>query len=123
MPRDCIFCRIADGELPSTKIFENDRMLCFMDISPIAEGHVLLIPKEHYKTITDMPAELVGEMFSQVPRLGRAVMDATKAEGINVLQNNGRCAGQVVSHLHVHLIPRWSEDGLGFRWPAKDADP
>jgi histidine triad (HIT) family protein len=80
------------------------------------------VPRKHYESIWEMPPEEAAELFRPVPALAAAVKAALKAEALNVLQNNGRASGQAVAHLHVHLIPRWSGDGLGFRWPAKDAD-
>jgi len=122
MSTDCIFCKIARGEIPATKVVEDDRVLAFMDINPISQGHLLIIPKTHYELIMDMPADLVSHIYSQVPELARALVDVTEAQGVNVLQNNGPCSGQVIPHVHIHLIPRWPADGLGFRWPAKSAD-
>jgi histidine triad (HIT) family protein len=81
-----------------------------------------VVPKKHYEAITEMPADEAAALFKPIPGLAAAVKAALKAEALNVLQNNGRAAGQAVDHLHVHLIPRWAGDGLGFRWPAKQAD-
>ncbi|HUS45206.1 MAG TPA: HIT family protein [Phycisphaerae bacterium] len=120
---DCIFCKIAAGEIPCTKVYEDDLCLAFMDIGPISPGHTLLIPKRHYETIMEMPPDEVAHLAARIPALAAAVKDTAQAEGINVLQNNGRCSGQAVLHVHIHFIPRWPEDGLGFRWPAKEADP
>jgi histidine triad (HIT) family protein len=120
---DCVFCRIVAGEIPCTKVFEDGLCLAFLDIGPISPGHTLLIPKAHYETIHQMPVDEAAHLARHIPVLAAAVQKAVSAEGINVLQNNGRCSGQEVFHVHVHLIPRWPEDGLGFRWPAKQADP
>jgi len=119
---DCVFCKIVAGEIPCTKVFEDGLCLAFMDIGPISPGHTLLIPKAHYETIHQMPADEAAHLARHIPSLAAAVQKAVRAEGINVLQNNGRCSGQEVFHVHVHLIPRWPEDSLGFRWPAKQAD-
>ena len=120
---DCIFCKIAAGEIPSVRVYEDERCLAFMDIGPISPGHTLLIPKAHYETIHQMPPDEAAHLARRIPALAAAVRKAVGAEGINILQNNGRCSGQEVFHVHVHLIPRWPGDGLGFRWPAKKADP
>jgi histidine triad (HIT) family protein len=120
---ECVFCRIVAGEIPCTKVFEDGLCLAFLDIGPISPGHTLLIPKAHYETIHQMPADEAAHLARHIPLLAAAVQKAVRAEGINVLQNNGLCSGQEVFHVHVHLIPRWPEDGLGFRWPAKQADP
>jgi histidine triad (HIT) family protein len=120
---DCVFCKIVAGEIPCTKVFEDGLCLAFMDIGPISPGHTLLVSKMHYGTIHEMPADEAAHLARHIPMLAAAVQKAVNAEGINVLQNNGPCSGQEVLHVHVHLIPRWPNDGLGFRWPAKQADP
>ncbi len=120
---DCVFCRIAAGEIPSTMVAESDLAYAFMDISPISKGHTLAIPRDHYVTLDDMPAEVAAAVHELAARIGPVLQKAVAAEGLNVLQNNGRVAGQVVMHVHVHLIPRWSDDGLKWPWPAKEADP
>ncbi|MCX5673660.1 MAG: HIT family protein [Planctomycetota bacterium] len=119
---DCIFCKIIAGQIPCTKVYEDAMCLVFMDINPISPGHTLVVPKKHYEAITEMPADEAAALFKPIPALAAAVKAVLKAAALNVLQNNGRAAGQAVDHLHVHLIPRWSGDGLGFRWPAKKAD-
>jgi len=116
---DCIFCKIVKGEIPSEKLLEDETALAFMDIGPIRPGHVLLIPKKHYETTLEMPGEEVGELMSRLPRLAGAVVRAMKADGYNVFQMNGKCAGQVVPHVHFHIIPRHENDGVKFGWPAK----
>jgi len=115
---DCVFCKIAAGRIPSLKVFEDETTFAFLDIQPLAEGHMLVIPKRHYVCLTGMPAEELAALARHLPRLVRAVMEATGAEGCNVLQNNGRAAGQEVQHVHWHLIPRREGDGLGYRWNA-----
>jgi histidine triad (HIT) family protein len=119
---DCIFCKIISGQIPCTKVYEDEVCLAFMDIGPIAPGHTLIVPKKHYEAITEMPADEVAALFRPVSALAAAVQSALEAPGLNVLQNNGRVAGQAVDHLHIHLIPRRADDGLGYRWPAKKAD-
>lgn len=118
MDRDpnCIFCRIATHEIPSQAVLETDRVLAFLDINPLAEGHLLLMPKAHVAALDDMPSEAAGQLCAYLPQLGSALRRVTSAAGYNVLQNNGRVAGQEVAHLHIHLIPRKEGDGLGYRW-------
>ena len=115
---NCIFCKIAAGQIPCHKLYEDDQVLAFLDIGPLCEGHTLIIPKAHYVTIDQMPADLAAACMAVVPSLSRAIVAATGAEGWNVLQNNGQISGQAVDHVHVHIIPRRSGDGLGYRWPA-----
>jgi histidine triad (HIT) family protein len=119
---DCIFCKIAAGRIPCVRVFEDDVLLVFMDIGPLAAGHVLLVPKKHYELLSDMPPEEAAHVGSKLPALVRAVRAAVGAEGVNLLQNSGRASGQEVMHVHFHLIPRRPGDGLGYRWPAKKAD-
>ena len=116
---DSIFCRIIRGEIPSSKVYEDASCFAFLDIGPLAWGHTLLVPKKHYEAVAEMPAAQFAALCAVVPKLAAAVAQATHAEGLNVLQNNGVVAGQAVAHLHVHLIPRRAGDGLGYRWNAK----
>jgi len=120
---ECIFCKIVAGQIPSTKVAESGLAYAFLDIGPISKGHTLVIPKDHYVTLDDMPAEVAAAVHELAARIGPVLQKAVGAEGLNVLQNNGRVAGQVVMHVHVHLIPRWSDDGLKWPWPAGQADP
>ena len=120
---DCLFCRIVAGEIPAVKVLENDVCVAFMDIGPLADGHVLLIPKMHAVTLDEMPGEQAGAMLGNLPALVRAVQAATACQGVNVLQNNGRVAHQVVMHVHFHVIPRNEGDAFGFNWPAGSYPP
>jgi histidine triad (HIT) family protein len=117
----CVFCEIVKGNIPSTKVYEDEVALAFMDINPISYGHTLLIPKEHFSQVSQMDTEKYQALVKMVPELTKAILEATGAAGLNVLQNNGRAAGQVVEHLHIHLIPRYEADGLGFIWKPKPA--
>ncbi|NOX58445.1 MAG: HIT family protein [Planctomycetes bacterium] len=113
---DCVFCRIVAGELPSHEVYSDDHVFAFLDIGPVAAGHLLLIPKTHCQNIVDLPADVASALGGVLPSMARAVVDVAGASGVNILQNNGACAGQVVDHVHFHLIPRTDDDGLGFRW-------
>ncbi len=115
---DCIFCKIVAGEIPCTKVLEDDVALGFMDIGPVAEAHVLLIPKPHYETVDELPSDLAAGTLKHLPELVRAISAATGCEGLNVLQNNGAIAGQLVPHVHFHLIPRDIGGKFQFNWPA-----
>lgn len=112
----CIFCRIVKGELPSTRIYEDDKLFAFLDINPISLGHTLLIPKGHYETLLDVPDDIAAFFLPAVKRIGSALMVATKSAGFNCLQNNFAAAGQIVFHSHIHIIPRMEGDGLK-QWP------
>lgn len=115
---DCVFCKIIAGQIPSAKVYEDDACIAFLDIGPLADAHLLLVPKGHYEWITDMPAEQVAAVAGRIPKLARAVLKVSRAEGFNVLQNNGKASGQAVPHVHFHIIPRREGDGLGYRWNA-----
>ena len=116
---DCIFCRIVAGAIPANTVLDTAHALAFMDIAPLAEGHTLLIPKRHRTTLADMSSDELSLISRELPRLGEAILSATGAHGYNVLQNNGEVAGQVVQHVHFHIIPRHADDGLGYRWNTK----
>jgi histidine triad (HIT) family protein len=108
---DCIFCKIVKKEIPSLKIYENGVILAFLDISPINFGHTLIIPKVHFQDIHDTPTEILVEMIKTSKVIAKAVKATTKAEGINVTMNNEAASGQAVLHAHIHVIPRYSNDG------------
>jgi len=118
MSRDpnCIFCKIVVGEIPALVVLNTPDVLGFLDIGPLSEGHVLLVPKSHAERLTDLSRETAGAIGGLLPAVGRALVKVTEADGFNVLQNNGAVAGQVVGHVHFHLIPRSAGDGLGYRW-------
>lgn len=113
---DCIFCRIAHGEISCAKVYEDAKVLAFLDLSPVREGHTLVISKAHHSNLLDTPDEDVTAILAVVRKVGKALMNATGAEGFNVLQNNFFAAGQQVFHAHWHVIPRGAEDGLSL-WP------
>jgi len=113
---DCIFCKIAAGEVASSKVYEDDTKFAFMDIAPVRPGHVLLIPKKHYERLTDLQDEAAADLARVLPRLARATVAAARADGFNIFQTNGRCSGQSVAHVHFHIIPRHNDDGYSFHW-------
>ena len=115
---DCIFCKIVADEIPSRRVYEDDDVIAFLDIAPLAPGHTLVIPRDHHVRFTDLDDDLAAAIGRVLPKLSRAVMAATRAEGFNLFQTNGACAGQAVDHVHVHIIPRRPDDGLGYRWKA-----
>ena len=116
---NCIFCKIIAGEIPCTKIWENETAMAFLDIKPTNSGHLLLIPKEHTENLTTVNPALLADLMAQVPLLGRALLKATACSAFNLGVNSGQTAGQVVPHLHIHLIPRYEGDGL-VSWPGRD---
>lgn len=118
MQTDCIFCKIVAGQIPCYKVFENDYALAFMDIGPISTGHTLLIPKTHVDRIDQCPPDILAQTAKVLPQLAGAVSAAVNAPAYNILCNNGSAAGQVVRHLHFHIIPRQEKDGVFTQWPA-----
>jgi histidine triad (HIT) family protein len=120
---DSVFTRIIRGEIPCQRIFENEHLLAMLDINPLAEGHTLVIPKRQVERLEQLPPEEAAEIARHLGRIAARIVAVTGAEGYNILQNNGAAAGQVVPHVHFHIIPRRSGDGLGFRWNARAAEP
>ena len=109
----CIFCLIANGDIPSAQVYEDESVLVFLDLSPVHPGHTLVIPKTHYKDMLEVSCDIAPAVFSALKKVGAAVMKATGATGFNVMQNNGLSAGQTMFHIHWHIIPRFDGDGLG----------
>jgi len=119
----CVFCLIASGVAEAYIVYEDDAFLAFLDKWPVNPGHTLVIPKKHYATIFEMPPPEVGELFERVALIAPAVRRATGADGLNILQTNGRAAWQSVFHVHVHIIPRHVGDSLRLNWPHRSASP
>jgi len=119
---DCIFCKIIRGQIPSFKVFENDRVFAFMDINPIQPGHSLVIPKFHTENIFEAPGEWAAATINGVQRLARAVNKTVQPDGINILQANGPGAAQSVFHLHMHVVPRIAGDELKMNWGIRPGD-
>ena len=117
--KDCIFCKIVEGKIPSEKVYEDDKFLAFLDIMPANKGHTLIIPKEHYMVFEDMPKELLKEYSLLLQKISKVVFETLKADGYNIQQNNYPAGGQVVPHVHFHIIPRFSDDGFTFDWEKK----
>jgi histidine triad (HIT) family protein len=115
--KDCIFCKIIRGEMPSSKVFESEKVLALLDINPVSKGHTLVIPKTHYVGFSEIPADLLTEMGKVLQKIGQAAKTHLGSGGFNVLLNNGRAAGQLIDHAHFHLVPRSVGDGV-MAWPA-----
>lgn len=116
---ECIFCKIIKGELPCAKIYETDKVLAFLDISPVNKGHTLVVTKEHYDNSLETPDELLAEIVKVVKKIALAQKQVLGAEGVNFGINNGAAAGQIIFHTHWHVIPRFSDDGLKL-WGSKN---
>lgn len=113
---DCVFCKLRDGQIPSMKIFEDDKTLAFMDINPLNSGHCLVITKTHVATLFEAELADLQAAIASAQRVALAIRDGLKPDGLNMLQANGAAAFQSVAHFHLHLIPRWNNDGKGFDW-------
>ena len=109
---DCVFCKIAKGEIPAKRIYENDNFFSIPDMHPRTKGHSLVISKKHFETILDIPSSLGQELLDCIKHTAIKLMDENKAEGVNIINNNFEAAGQVVKHVHLHVIPRKKNDGL-----------
>jgi histidine triad (HIT) family protein len=118
----CVFCKIARKQAPASVAYEDENVLAFLDTRPLNEGHTLVIPKEHYVTIFEVPEELVAHLHRIVQRVALAVRESTKADGISIIQQNGKAAGQEVFHLHVHVIPRYEGQKLPRFGEVSEAD-
>ena len=114
----CIFCKIIKGEVPCDKIYEDENVLVFLDINPINKGHCLVVTKEHYETLLEIPEDESVYLFKALKKVSNALMKGLKADGFNIGMNNFSVAGQVVMHAHFHVIPRFKGDGLK-HWPGK----
>ncbi|NJN19476.1 MAG: HIT family protein [Oscillochloris sp.] len=118
-----IFTRIVNGEIPSAKLYEDDLTLAFLDINPASRGHTLVICKQELSGLLDLTPELVVAVAQTTRKVARAVVEAFQPDGFNIVQNNGKAAGQVVFHYHVHIIPRWDGDRVMTSWKPGSATP
>lgn len=113
---DCIFCKIARGEIPSKTIYEDDKFRVILDLGPIARGHALILPKEHSANIYELPDETAAAVFVLGKKMAGIMKEKLKCDGLNLMQNNGETAGQTVNHFHLHVIPRYEGDGQQIGW-------
>lgn len=113
---DCVFCKIRDGQIPSFKVYEDAKTLAFMDINPLNSGHCLVVTKTHAGTLLEASVEDLSAAMAAVKKVAQAIQQALQPDGLNLLQANGPAAFQSVPHFHIHVIPRWNNDGKGFDW-------
>ncbi|MFE8700236.1 HIT family protein [Cytobacillus sp. FJAT-54145] len=120
---DCIFCKIVNGDIPAAKVFENEHVVAFLDISQVTKGHTLIIPKVHKENLYELTPEIAKNLFEVVPQIANGIKAAYKPVGLNLLNNNGEKAGQSVFHFHLHLLPRYGEeDGFGAVWKSHQSE-
>lgn len=117
---DCIFCKILKGEIPSKKVYEDEKFIGILDVNPAARGHVIIISKNHAANVYELSEEDAKEAFVVAKRVATAVSKAYHPDGINILQNNGEAAGQTVFHLHIHIVPRYQDDKVMIEWEPKE---
>ena len=115
---NCIFCKIANGDIPAATLYEDENFKVILDLGPASKGHALILPKEHYRNLLDMPEEKVAAAFILAKRMVVKMKEVLHCEGLNVVQNNEPAAGQTVFHFHIHLIPRYEGDQVGLLWKA-----
>lgn len=113
---DCIFCKIANGEIPSRTIYEDEKFRVILDLGPATRGHALVIPKEHFANLYEIPEDWCREAFVLAKRMAAQMTQKLGCVGFNLVQNNGEAAGQTVPHFHIHLIPRYEDDGQVIGW-------
>lgn len=120
---DCIFCKIVAGEIPASKVYEDDQVLAFLDITQVTKGHTLVIPKKHYRNLLDLDENTARDLFSVIPKIAQHLKEKLGASGLNMVNNNEETAGQTVFHTHIHLLPRFDEqDGLSIQFQTNQPD-
>jgi histidine triad (HIT) family protein len=116
MNKDCIFCKIANGEIPSKTVYEDENFRVILDLGPATKGHALILPKEHYANLFELPEDTAAAAMKVAKKLSAQMVENLGADGLNLVQNNGEVAGQTVKHFHLHLIPRYKDDGQNILW-------
>ena len=116
MENNCIFCKIANGEITSATVYEDEDFRAILDLNPASKGHTLIIPKKHAANLFELPEETAEKVLPIAKKLGARLKEGLHAEGLNVVQNNGEAAGQTVMHFHMHLIPRYNNDTVNVKW-------
>ena len=120
---NCIFCKIANGEIPSTTLYEDEDFRVILDLGPATRGHALLLPKNHFANLFELDDETAQKAILVAKRMAGKMKDALGADGFNLVQNNGEAAGQTVFHFHMHLIPRYENDNAGILWEPGETTP
>lgn len=120
---DCIFCKLANGEIPANTLYEDEMFRVILDLGPATKGHALILPKEHADNLYELPEEIASKTLVLAKKMALLMKDKLHCDGFNLVQNNGECAGQTVMHFHLHLIPRYTEDGQKINWvPGKPSE-
>lgn len=119
----CIFCKIANGEIPSKTLYEDDDFRVILDLSPATRGHALILPKEHADNLFELPQTDAAKVLVVAKKIAAAMKEKLGCDGLNLVQNNGEAAGQTVSHFHLHIIPRYANDGQNINWVPGESTP
>jgi histidine triad (HIT) family protein len=119
----CIFCKIARGEIPSTTVYEDDRFRVILDLSPATKGHALILTKQHYANIFEIEDAVLADLIVLAKKVAKAMKETLHCAGVNIVQNNGEAAGQTVFHFHLHIIPRYEDDGQQIGWKPGTSNP
>ena len=114
--KDCIFCKIAGGNIPSSTVYEDEQFRVILDLSPATKGHALILPKQHYANIFEIDEHVLKDLIVLAKKVATAMKETLNCDGVNIVQNNGEIAGQTVFHFHMHLIPRYEGDQVGLTW-------
>lgn len=117
----CIFCKIANGEIPSKTLYEDEDFRVILDLAPATKGHALILPKKHYANLYELPQEMGAKVMALAQKMGAKMTEKLGCDGLNLVQNNGEAAGQTVFHFHLHLIPRYKNDCQRIGWKAGEA--
>ncbi len=120
---NCIFCKIAAGEIPSQTIYEDDSFRAILDLSPASKGHTLILPKKHFTDITELDEDYAAKILPLAAKIGQTMKKELGCEGFNIVQNNGEAAGQTVMHYHMHIIPRYANGPQMVIWEPKESNP
>lgn len=119
--QDCVFCKIVAGEIPCDKLYEDENAIAFLDVNPLTDGHVLVIPRKHYQFVHEIDKDVMAVFFSVISKVCEAVQKGLDSGGYNIICNNGYVAGQVVPHVHFHIVPRNAKDGLFTQWSSRES--
>ncbi len=120
---DCIFCKIANGEIPTNTVYEDEKFRVILDLAPATRGHALILPKDHFANIYELPEDRAADVMILAKKMATKMTEKLNCDGFNLVQNNGECAGQTVFHFHYHLIPRYKNDGQNIFWaPTKPSE-
>lgn len=120
---NCIFCKIAGGDIPSSTVYEDEQFRVILDLSPATKGHALILPKQHYANIYEIDEMVLKDLIVLAKKVALAMKETLKCDGVNIIQNNEEVAGQTVFHFHMHIIPRYKDDGQVIGWEPKTSDP